>query len=119
MVIQPMGTWRSYMSFYFNGYLRKHSLLYYTELDFTEQGELTIASFSKLILVKALKTVNWSIRQWEKKRFLFMEAKKAFEIITLEPKQIVLADSGTSEKTFFVELSDWGGRLKADADSRH
>ena len=109
---QYKGIWRSYQSFYHNGIVKKHGLSSYKEIILELTEDLTFRSFGKFTNSRTVARDQWDVRTWDNRRFLFLEGKKAFEIITFDPKDIVLVDAVTAEKIFYSSLPEWSQRLE-------
>ena len=109
---QFTGSWRSYKSFYHNGSVQKHNQSSYREITLGSNAELTFRTIGKFSNSKTLLNDAWDIQEWDSRRFLFLEGKKTFEIITFDATDIVLVDAVTAEKTFYISLPQWNDRLE-------
>lgn len=107
-----MGTWRSYKTFYFRGEVKHHDVTCYREVVITAEGDLILRSFSAFTQKQVIKKGAWQVHADEERRFLYLQGKKAFEIITLEKTDLVLQDLVTGEKTFFAAIPLWQERIQ-------
>jgi len=106
------GTWRSYKTFFFRGEVKHHEESSYREMAITDDGELILKECSTFTKKKVLVKDDWEIRKDGNRCFLYLEKKKAFEMITLEKTELVLLDPVTGEKTFYAALPLWQERLQ-------
>lgn len=106
------GTWRSYMTFCVRGNVKHHEVTSYSEVVISSDGVLTLRSFSTFSKCRVFDEKDWEVCVDGKRRYLYLEKKKAFEIITLETTDLVLQDMITGEKTFFVALALWQERIR-------
>ena len=107
-----IGTWRSYKAFYESGCMKKHTPTSYLELAVDEERCMTIKQTPAPVPREALVlTCTWEIKEVKKKNYLFIQGKQAYEIITLEPDDLVLADLVKGETLFFAQLSEWRNRM--------
>lgn len=106
------GVWRSYKTFFARGQVNYHEATRYRELIITDDGGLTLKSFSTFTKSEVLKKDDWDIRIDGNRRFLYLEGRKAFEIITLEKDDLVLQEPVSGEKTFFAALPLWQEHLQ-------
>src|SRR6476620_11037699 len=108
------GTWRSYKAFYASGCIKKHTPTGYLVVTVDEDRCMTIkqtpAPVPREVLVQ---TYEWEVKEVKKKNYLFIQGKQAYEIITLEPDDLVLADPVKGEKLFFAQLPEWRNRMYA------
>ena len=107
-----IGIWRSYKSFYHNGHVKKHSDTSYNEIALTTDADLVLKSISKFTISRELKRADWEVQWLDKRRFLFIEGMKAYEIITFDAHDVVLVDAVTGEKVFYTSLAQWNERLE-------
>jgi hypothetical protein len=107
-----IGTWRSYKAFYASGCMKKHTPTSYLEVTLDEDRCLTIkqtpAPTPRETLVY---TCQWEIKEVKKTNYLFIQGKQVYEVITLEPDNLVLADYVKGEKLFFAQLPEWRNRM--------
>jgi hypothetical protein len=108
---QYIRVWRSYQSFYHIGSVKKHGVSSYSEISLGTNEELTFRTFGKFSSIKTLPKDAWEILEWDNRKFLFLEGKKAFEIITFDEDDVVLQDTVTAEKIFYVKLDEWNNRM--------
>lgn len=110
------GTWRSYKAFYASGSVKKHSTSSYLEVSVDEEQVLTIklhpATTPRAVLVH---TDAWEIREVKDKFYLYIRDKQAYEVITLDADDLVLADPLRGEKIFLTQLPEWRNRMYAMA----
>jgi hypothetical protein len=107
-----IGTWRSYKAFYASGNVKKHTPTAYLEVTIDEERRLTIkqtpAIVPRAILIQ---TGDWEIKEIKQSFYLFIHNKQAYEVITLEHDDLVLADPVKGEKLFFAQLPEWRNRI--------
>ncbi|ANE51432.1 hypothetical protein [Flavisolibacter tropicus] len=107
-----IGTWRSYKAFYASGCVKKHTPTSYLEVTVDEDHCMTIKQAPAPVPREALvQTSAWEIKEVKKKNYLFIQGKQAYEVITLEPDDLVLADMAKGEKLFFAQLPEWRNRM--------
>ena len=111
------GIWRSYKTFSSRGEVKYHEPTWYREVAITDEGDLLLTSFSTFTKKEVLKKDTWDIRIDGNRRFLYMENRKAFEIITLEKNDLVWQDLVTGEKVFFAAILLWKERLQPPKDT--
>lgn len=107
-----VGTWRSYKLFHFNGKMEQHNTSFFIELSIDQNEGLTLfhTRLQKQALV--LKPHEWEIQETPKRRYLYFGKKQAYEIITLEPEDLVIADVVRGEKVFFAKMPGWHQRIE-------
>lgn len=105
------GTWRSYKTFSARGDVKSYSDRHYRDVTIHAEGRLVLRSFLPHSEKQVLESGSWEIRPDGRRRFLYLKGKKSFEVITLEPTDLVLLDVETGEKTFFASLPTWKERL--------
>lgn len=107
-----IGTWRSYKAFYASGIVKKHTPTSYLEITVDEDCCLTIKQTPVPVPRDTLvHTCQWEIKDVKKRDYLYIQGKQVYEMITLEPDNLVLADLGKGEKLFFAQLTEWRNRM--------
>lgn len=106
-----IGTWRSYKTFYASGGEKKHSATSFMQLHYGNEGVLTIRPFPDSAKPAVVQTRNWDIRMENKRCFLYLLDKPAYEVLTLDKSDLVLADLHKGEKIFFAPLAEWQYRI--------
>lgn len=107
-----VGTWRSYKQFYFSGKVEVHNTSFFTELSIDQNNCLTMFHTLTKRQATVLQPGEWQIEEMKKRRYLYFGKKQAFEIITLDPEDLVLADVVKGEKLFFAKLPGWYQRIE-------
>lgn len=107
-----VGTWRTYKTFHFNGKVQNHNTAVFIELSVDEDNVLTIFHAQAKRQATVLKPGEWSIEAVKKRRYFYFGKKQAFELITLEREDLVLADIIKGEKLFFAKMPGWHQRIE-------
>ena len=113
------GTWRSYKAFCANGSVKKYSTTSFMELCKEEGGGLILKLHADRPLLSEVSAHEWAIREESKRFYLFLQDRRAFEVLTLDKQDLVLADPAKGEKIFFAPLGDWKARLNPELRSGH
>lgn len=105
------GVWRSYKVFCFSGKIEQHNLRYFREISIDDNNTLTVKDNPANRNIITLKEGEWQIIEIKKRYFLYFGKKQAFELITLEPANLVLEDRVKGEKIFFAKMPEWNNQI--------
>jgi hypothetical protein len=105
------GTWRSYKAFCAHGGVKKYSAASFLELHKEEQGGLVVKLYADRPLLSEVPAHEWTIREEGRRHYLWLQGRRAFEVLTLDACDLVLADPAKGEKIFFAPLAEWNRRL--------
>ena len=94
------GTWRSYKAFYHSGQVKKHNAAFFLELRVNEHELLTLKNTDSDASSSVIETTEWEIKECGKSKYPYIKNKQAFEIITLEIRELILTHL-TTERRFF------------------
>jgi hypothetical protein len=108
---QLKGTWRSYKAFYAAGGIKKHSVTSFMELRRNEQNGLVIKLYADRPLLTEVSAHEWEIREESRRRYLCLQGRQVFEVLTLDANDLVLADPVKGQKIFFAPMGEWNRRL--------
>lgn len=111
------GIWRSYKVFYFSGKVEKHSDTTYVEISVDAQGAFTFLHSQSRRTATEHPGDQWRIDFLKKRWYIYFGKKQAYEIITLEPEDMVLLDVVKGEKIFFATLPEWHRRVEPVVNS--
>jgi len=115
-----VGTWRSYKLFCYSGKVEAHHTGKYLELSIDRNGGLTLLHAQEKRLAVALKQGEWKIEEYKRRWFLYFGKRQAYELITVEANDLVLADPVKGEKIFFARMPEWNCRIEPAVTSiRH
>jgi lipopolysaccharide export LptBFGC system permease protein LptF len=98
-----------------SGKIEKHNVTDFVELTVSDNKELryTFGHQNKIILQAG----EWRIEEVKKHRFLYFGKKQAFEILTIESKNLVLQDHLKGEKIFFIQMPEWNNYIEPATQS--
>lgn len=108
------GTWRSYRAFSANGSVKKFSDTSYLEVHRDAEGTLLLKLYADRPLLTEVPDGGWAIQEESRRPYLFLLGRRAFEVLTLDKHDLVLADPVKGEKIFFAPLKDWKARLNPE-----
>lgn len=115
-----MGTWRSFKVFCFTGKVELHNTVQYLELSIDENGNLTMFQLQAKRHATALQQGEWRIEEIRNRRYLYFGKKQAYELITIESNDLVIADLVKGDKIFFAKMPEWNRRIEPSITSiRH
>ena len=100
-------TWRSLKVFRHSGTVKQFSKQFFQEIRFESERLLTINLYQEHKYKTLIQTNKWNIGFVNRKHFLNIEEKPAYEIITLNHADLVLGNPVTHEKIFFARLPAW------------
>jgi hypothetical protein len=106
------GIWRSYQIFHFSGRIETNSESSYLQISMDQEGQCTILHTSNKRAAVTYKPGQWHIEKIKNQRYLFLEKKQAYEIITIEPANLVLSKIVTGEKIFMAPPDQWRKKLQ-------
>lgn len=107
-----VGNWRSYKLFYFNGKVENHNTSFFIELSVDPYNGLTMFHAQDKKQATVLRPGEWKIEEIKKRRYLYFGKQQAFEVITLESEDLVLASVVKGEKLFFAKMPGWHQRVE-------
>jgi hypothetical protein len=114
------GIWRTHKVFCYSGKIEQHHESLYLELSIDEEGTLTLFHSGSRREISTLRNNEWNIEERKGRRFLCFGKRQAFEFITIEPEELVLADIMKGEKLFFTKMPAWYSRIQPNLNSiRH
>ncbi len=106
------GTWRSFKLYCFSGKVEIHNTSQYIELSLDENSCLTLFQAQAKRHAISLQDREWKIEEIKKRRYLYFGKKQAYELITIESDNLVLADLVKGEKIFFAKMPKWNRRIE-------
>jgi len=106
------GIWRSYKVFYFSGKVDTHNDTTYLEILVDAQGAFTFLHSQDRRDATVFPPEQWRVELVKKRWYIYLGKRQAFEIITLEPEDMVLHDVVKGEKIFFAKLPEWHRRIE-------
>jgi len=114
------GTWRTHKVFCFTGKVLYQSDLSFQEMTIDANRVLTMLDVNNGKNSLLLQTAQWRFEAVKQRPFLYFGNKQAFEIITLETDDLVLADQVKGEKLFFARMPGWHQRISPEINAvRH
>ncbi|RYZ21198.1 MAG: hypothetical protein EOO16_13990 [Chitinophagaceae bacterium] len=106
------GTWRSHKVFSFTGAVLPQHEDQYTELSVDADGTFRLHRHpgpgGRIVLAAG----QWSLQQVRRRTWFCFGRQQAYELITLEPDNLVLAEPMRGEKIFFAPMPGWYARIE-------
>lgn len=106
------GVWRTYKTFFFSGKIEHHHCTKYVEIAVDEEGNFILSHAHTKRNVTVYSGEQWRIEPLKGRRYLYFGKKQAYEIITLETEDLVIADVVKGEKLFFAKMPGWYQRIE-------
>ena len=106
-----IDAWRSYKSFFFSGKVKSHNDSDYMEITVDDLGNFTLLHSQSRRNSKKYSAEQWRIESIKDRKYIYFGKMQAYEIITLEPEDMVLMDVVKGEKLFFAKMPDWQTRI--------
>ncbi len=114
------GIWRSYKVFHFSGKVETHNETNYLQVSVDEEGTFTQLHAPPPTAATTFTSEQWHIKPIKNRWYIYLGKKQAYEIITLEPEDLVLMDIVQGEKIFFAKMPGWYRRIEPTITSvRH
>ena len=107
-----VGTWRSYKLFCFTGTIEHHNPSFFIQFSIDQNRDLTMFHARVKRQVLTLKSGEWKIVEIRKRRYLYFGKRQAYELITVEPEDLVLADLVKGDKIFLAKMPRWHQRIE-------
>src|SRR4051812_22040698 len=106
-----LGTWRSYKTFCHLGEVKKNGTDNFIELRIEDSGMLTFKPYPTASKALWIQTERWELTEINRTWELYIQDKKWYEVITLEPEDLVVFEPNKGEKIFLAKLESWNKRL--------
>jgi hypothetical protein len=107
-----IGEWRSYKVFYFSGKVEKHNEEAYIEITIDEHDNFKLIDSKYPRNNIVYPADHWNIVMLQRRGFIYLGNRKAYEIITLEQDDMVLMEVLRGEKLFFAKMPGWNSRIE-------
>jgi hypothetical protein len=107
-----IGEWRSYKVFYFSGKVEKHNDDAFIEITIDEQDNFKLVDSKNPRNNMVYPTDQWNVAMLQRRGFIYLGKRQAYEIITLEQEDMVLQEVVRGEKLFFAKMPGWNRRIE-------
>jgi len=109
------GKWKSFKVFRRTGDVSLSSRERFLQFEFDPDGGLALSTYENAEVTNTLTADQWSVDLKGKRHYLHIPRLKiSYEVITVNHTVMVLADTVTSEKTFFARDHNWDAYLKTN-----